>query len=106
VDLFGLFVIAAISEAVWETIKMTWQQGKASTDRIGSLSVGLIVAFATGLDVLKLVNVPVKIPFIGIILTGILISRGSNFVHDVFSSVNNMHTNTKPSSGDSSLQKK
>lgn len=97
-ELFSLIVISAIAEAVWETLKMTWQEGKASIDRIGALVVGIVIALATGLDVLTLVNVPARIPAVGIVLTGILISRGSNFVHDLVASINNMHINTKPQS--------
>jgi hypothetical protein len=95
-EVFGLIVISAIAEAVWETLKMTWQEGKASIDRIGALVVGIAVALSTGLDILSLVNIPVKIPAIGIVLTGILISRGSNFIHDLCASINNMHINSKP----------
>lgn len=95
-EIFGLLVISAIAEAVWETLKMTWQEGKASIDRIGALVVGIVIALTTGLDILSFVNIPAKIPVVGIILTGILISRGSNFVHDLLASLDNMHINTKP----------
>lgn len=88
-NLLILFVVALVTEAVWETLKMTWQNGKFCIDRIGALVVGLIVAFATNVDILELVGVPVVFPYIGIILTGILISRGSNFVHDLYEKMSN-----------------
>ncbi|MEG0297863.1 MAG: hypothetical protein RR620_14170 [Clostridium sp.] len=84
-----LVVIALVTEAVWETLKMTWQNGKFSIDRIGALVVGLIVACATNVDILELVGVPVVFPYVGVILTGILISRGSNFVHDLYEKISN-----------------
>lgn len=84
-----LLVIALVTEAVWETLKMTWQNGKFCIDRIGALVVGLIVACATNVDILELVGVPVVVPYIGVILTGILISRGSNFVHDLYEKMSN-----------------
>lgn len=95
-EVFGLIVISAIAEAVWETLKMTWQEGKASIDRMGALVIGIIIALATGVDILALVDMPAKVPGIGVVLTGILISRGSNFVHDLCASINNMHINSKP----------
>lgn len=94
-SIFCLIIVALISEAVWETIKMTWQHGKINIDRIGALATGLILAFITGIDMLYLLNISSKISPIGIILTGILISRGSNFIHDLLGAVNNVQTNSK-----------
>ena len=82
-ELIGLVIIALICEAVWETLKMVWQEGKLSIDRIGALVIGLLIAFGTNCDMFQLLKIPVVIPYVGIILTGILISRGANFVHDL-----------------------
>lgn len=82
-SIITLLVLAIIVESVWETLKMTWQDGKVSIDRIGALVVALVVAIATNFDMLALVKVDSSIPFLGIILTGILLSRGSNFIHDL-----------------------
>ncbi|MGG7057090.1 hypothetical protein ACQPUZ_02205 [Clostridium tertium] len=81
--LFIIFILALISESVWETLKMTWQQGKVSIDRIGALIVSLVICIDVRLDILSLLEINTTIPFLGVILTAILISRGSNFVHDL-----------------------
>ena len=86
-QILQLVVLAMIGEAVWETLKMVWQEGKLSIDRIGALVIGLLVAFVTGADILSLVNIPAYIPYVGIALTGILISRGANFVHDLLKKI-------------------
>mgnify|MGYP007040927969 CR=1 FL=1 len=78
-----IIMIALIAESVWETLKMTWQEGKISIDRIGALVVALILCIGVRLDILSLLGINVTIPFLGVILTGILISRGSNFIHDL-----------------------
>ncbi|MCK9599223.1 MAG: hypothetical protein M0R06_09300 [Sphaerochaeta sp.] len=85
--ILGVVIIAFIVEAVWETLKMVWQQGKVSVDRIGALAVGLLVAFASGVDLFALVEVPLQVPYVGLALTGILISRGANFVHDLLKKI-------------------
>lgn len=82
-NLLIIVMIALIAESVWETLKMTWQEGKISIDRIGALVVALILCVGVRLDILALLGINVTIPFLGIILTGILISRGSNFIHDL-----------------------
>lgn len=94
-NILSLIIIALIGEAVWETLKMTWQQGKVSIDRVGALIIGLLLALGTGLDLMTMIGVPMKVPYIGMILTGLLISRGANFVHDTMSSINNIQQNTK-----------
>ncbi len=82
-NLFTILIVALIAESVWETLKMTWQQGKICIDRIGALIVSLVICFGVRLDILSLLEVKSTIPYLGIILTSILISRGSNFIHDL-----------------------
>jgi hypothetical protein len=89
-ELAKILILSIIGEAIWETLKMFWQEGKISKDRIGALVVCIIVVWSTDLDIMTTLGIPVKVKIIGIVLTGILISRGSNFVHDLFSSVNNI----------------
>jgi hypothetical protein len=81
----GIILIAALlAEAVWETGKMAWQEGKVSIDRVGALVVGLVFALGAGLDLCDLLGIGFIYPIIGQVLTGILLSRGANFVHDLF----------------------
>lgn len=94
-NILSLVVLALIGEAVWETLKMTWQNGKVSIDRVGALVVGLALAIGTGLDLMSMVGIPMTIPYVGIILTGLLVSRGANFIHDILASINNIQSNSK-----------
>jgi hypothetical protein len=94
-EVLSLVVLALIGESLWETLKMTWQEGKISIDRIGALVVGLLLALGTGLDLMTLVGIPMKLPYVGMVLTGILISRGANFIHDILGSIDNIRANTK-----------
>lgn len=94
-NVLALVVLALIGEAIWETLKMTWQQGKISIDRVGALLLGVALALGTGLDLLTIVGVPMKVPLLGVLFTGILISRGANFIHDILASINNVQQKTK-----------
>lgn len=93
--LIMLVVVAIIAESVWETLKMTWQDGKVKVDRVGALVVSMLIVFGTRLDILALLEIETVIPFLGIILTGILISRGSNFIHDLLVRLNNKNTDVE-----------
>jgi len=85
-----IIVLAAIGEAVWQSLKMVWEKketadarGKFNPDKLGVLAIGILVAFGSGLDLLAAVGIPMTIPYLGIVLTGILLSRGAGFVHDL-----------------------
>jgi hypothetical protein len=88
-------VIAFIAEAVWETLKLVWQDGKLSIDRIGAVIVGLLLAIGTQLDLLQLIDIPTYIPYMGIVLTGLLISRGANFAHDFLEVISSLYQDLK-----------
>lgn len=92
-NLIILIFVSLLAESVWETLKMIWQNGKLSIDKIGALCVALIITLSTKLDLLDLLSIKSNIPYLGIILTGILISRGSNFIHDLLSNIGTMKIN-------------
>lgn len=94
-DLLQFTTAALIVEALWETTKMFWQNGKFSYDKLGAVMFGELVAIGAGIDFMAAVKLPIKIPYVGMILTGILISRGSNFMHDILGNMNNMHQKSK-----------
>ena len=94
-NMLSLLVIALLGEAIWETAKMVWQNGKLSADRIGALAIGIVLSVGAGLDIFTVVGVSLKVPYLGMIFTGILISRGANFVHDLMASISNLQQNTK-----------
>jgi hypothetical protein len=94
-DLGKLVFGALIAEALWETSKLIWQQGKINIDRIGALLVGILLAILTGLDMFAITGIPIPVPLVGEILTGILLSRGANFMHDIIGSINNVYSRNK-----------
>ena len=82
-----IIVIDLLAETIWENLKMVWQEGKVNVDRIGALLVSVLVSMATQLDVFAILNFGIAIPFIGSFLTGILISRGANVIHDLLKKI-------------------
>lgn len=82
-----LVIVAILIEAIWENIKMVWQNGKFSIDKIGSLVISILICILAKIDIFPIVNLSIMVPVIGSILTGIIVSRGSNFVHDLFNKI-------------------
>ena len=67
--------------------KMIWKDGKFNINMIGSLILGIIICSFGGLDLFKIVGLNLNIPVLGCILTGIIVSRGANFVNDLFKKI-------------------
>ena len=84
-DFMQLIIVAILVEAIWENIKMVYQKGKLLISRIGSLVISILICVVANVDIFPVVGVSMSIPFIGSILTGIVVSRGANFVNDLFS---------------------
>ena len=82
-----LVIVAILIEAIWENIKMIWQNGKFSIDKIGSLVISILICILSNIDIFPIVNLSIMVPVIGSILTGIIVSRGANFVHDLFNKI-------------------
>lgn len=82
-----LVIVAILIEAIWENLKMIWQNGKFSIDKIGSLVISILICILAKIDIFPIVNLSIIVPVIGSILTGIIVSRGSNFVHDLFNKI-------------------
>lgn len=84
----ALFITTAILiEAVWENLKMVWQKGKFSVDKIGALVVSILICILVNIDLFSILGLTMSLPYVGSVLTGILMSRGANFVHDLFNKI-------------------
>lgn len=81
-----IIILAMLCEAIWENLKMIWENGKFSINRLGALALGIIIAIATQIDLFKILDIEI-IPIIGNVFTGILISRGANFIHDLLTKI-------------------
>ena len=79
-----IITIALLVEAIWETLKLVWQEGKLNVNTIGALIVGIGVSILAKIDIFAMQEISLSIPLVGWILTGILMSRGANFIHDLF----------------------
>lgn len=83
-DFAQLVLIAILVEAIWENLKMTYDKKKLNINMIGSLVLGILICILAKVDIFAIVGLNLFIPFIGSIFTGIIVSRGANFVNDLF----------------------
>jgi hypothetical protein len=84
-DFTHLALVAFLVEAIIQTIKPVYDKEKGwDRSALLSLGVGILVCLVTGVDLFKELGFGISIPYVGSALTGIIASRGSNFVHDIF----------------------
>ncbi|EYE88979.1 hypothetical protein Q428_04860 [Fervidicella metallireducens AeB] len=86
-----MLVLAFMTETLWETLKMIKSSKGINIDRIGAMILGILIAIAANMDIFKLIEIPLGISYLGSILTGLLISRGANFLHDILGNISSMY---------------
>lgn len=82
-------LLAVLVEAVWESVKLLWEKGRFNTNQFGAMCIALLFSIATDTRLLEAVGITVTIPLLDGICTGLLMSRGSNFVHMLLDWVKN-----------------
>ena len=82
-------LLAVLVEAVWESVKLLWEKGRFNTNQFGAMCIALLFSITTDTRLLEAVGITVTIPLLDRICTGLLMSRGRNFVHTLFDWVKN-----------------
>lgn len=83
----SLVIVAILVEAIWENLKMTYVKGKFNLNMLGALLLGILICILAKLNIFELVGIEISISLIGYILTGVIVSRGANFVNDIFDKI-------------------
>jgi hypothetical protein len=78
-----LFVLSILCEAVVEWLKGIVPALAGVAVQIAALVVGLVLAFGAGQNLFALIGVEFAYPIVGTVLAGIVVSRGSNYIHDL-----------------------
>ena len=81
--------IAIVIETITELFK-TWfprLKEKEWVLRVATIVLGIIVCVAYGVDLLADIGISGNIPYLGCILTGILVAGGSNIIYDIINKI-------------------
>ncbi len=85
-----VLVSAVLVEAVVDWIKaavegLYWQ-------KVAALGVALIVMVTLQLDIFVILGLDPALPYVGMVILAIIVSRGANYVQDLFDRVNNFRS--------------
>ena len=87
---FGIAAFAILIEGIISYINEFFVHGSFCWEMFLSLVLGISVAIAYKLDLPARFNLKSRIPYFGCVLTGILLSRGSNYLSDLLSKLMNL----------------
>jgi len=79
-----LVALALIVEFATEAIKETIPYIRGNYSRLLAIAVGMLLCAVTKQGIMAIFSIPVTMPIVDYLVAGILISRGSNLLHDLF----------------------
>ena len=83
---FALIVLAILVEAI---ITYLAEIRSLKSPLVGSLVLGIIVSVVYKIDLPATLSITTDIPYVGSILTGIIMARGSNYLYDLIGRLTN-----------------
>lgn len=86
-EISKIFTMCVILEGIITYINDFFVAYEIHYQMVLSLVFGIFMAVAYKVDLLKILNIESEIPYVGSVLTGILFSRGSNYIYDLISKI-------------------
>lgn len=80
---FGLALMAIVIEGVITYIKEIFVNKNVMWQQVLGIVLGIVVAIGYNADLFALFGLTSAIPLLGCVLTGVLLSRGSNYIFDL-----------------------
>ena len=96
----GVILIIVMSIVVEALIEYAKTIGKAFTSglwktaiiQLAAIALGVLLCFMTGGDLFAVVGIAFAWPWFGAVLTGVIISRGANYVSDFIKRLQSLNT--------------
>lgn len=83
-ELLAVIVVAIIIESAIETFNTLFKEnGKLSYKKIGAITLSIVVCACAKLDLFSLLGITMAVPYVGEIVTGLVVSRGSGVVNTI-----------------------
>lgn len=86
-EFFGFILMSVVVEGIISYITTIVVDKKIQWKMIASIVIGVLVAVGYNCDIFALFGIASQIPYLGAVLSGILIARGSNYIFDFLNKV-------------------
>lgn len=88
VNVRNILIFSVVLESIITYFKSFFLNSEFHFTFVLSIIFGVIIAICYDLDILAKTGIKSKISILGNILTGILLSRGSNFIYELVNNLN------------------
>ncbi len=88
-NIMSVMAISVVVEGLVSYAKMLVVDRKIEWQIVVAVALGVIFAIAYGIDVFALLGMKSIIPYFGNVMSGVLLSRGSNYIFDMFKTIRN-----------------
>lgn len=92
-DVFGLVFLAVVVEGLIAYIKMAVVDKTLQWPVVLSIVLGVLVAVVYNCDLFVMFGLSASVPFVGNVLTGVLLSRGANYASDLLKTITGLRGN-------------
>lgn len=82
-ELATILILAITVEALIEYAKLLFVDKAIVWKQVAALLIGVVLSVLAGVDLYGMVGVTFAVPYVGTVLTGIIFSRGSNYLADM-----------------------
>lgn len=80
-----LFVLSVVVEALVTWLKELFKNGKMQWQVLVALTIGELFAFNYQVDLLAIFGAGGAVPYVGILATGVFLSRGAGYINELVS---------------------
>ena len=92
-----IIVMAIVVEALIEYVKTIGKafligEWKTAITQLSAIALGVLLCFMTGGDLFAIIGITFAWPWFGAVLTGVIISRGANYVSDFIKRLQSVKT--------------
>lgn len=89
---YALLFIAVIIEGLISYVRMLVVDKRFQWQVFAAMLLGVGCALAFKIDLFTIAGIPAALPYVGEILTGVLLSRGSNYVFELLGKLDKVKT--------------
>jgi uncharacterized membrane protein len=93
-EFITIFILAITVEALIEYGKLIFVNKTFNWKQIGAVIAGVGLALAAQVDLFAIAGVTFVVPYVGMVLTGIIFSRGANYLSEFIKLITGAATKT------------
>lgn len=86
-NISGLIFLSIIIEGLITYVKEIYTDKNVKWAMVASIIIGVVISVGYNIDLMSYVGLTSPIPYFGSVLTGIVISRGSNYIYEVYDTI-------------------